>query len=81
MSNQLFKVSHDLATQYHSKNVSPNKKTFRYELTHRGQLSVGDTFDTPVGKHCEYLSVLTARELGVRSWWGEGLDWVRLSWS
>ncbi|XP_063592301.1 juvenile hormone esterase-like [Penaeus indicus] len=51
MSNQLFKVSHDLATQYHSKNVSPNKKTFRYELTHRGQLSVGDSFETPVGKH------------------------------
>ncbi|XP_027208907.1 juvenile hormone esterase [Penaeus vannamei] len=51
MSNRLFKVSQDLATQYHSKNVSPGKKTFSYELTHRGQLSVGDYFETPVGKH------------------------------
>lgn len=58
MSNRLFKVSQDLATQYHSKNVSPGKKTFSYELTHRGQLSVGDYFETPVGKHCEYLDAL-----------------------
>ncbi|XP_063590806.1 cholinesterase 2-like [Penaeus indicus] len=44
-----FAVPHDLATLYHAR--VPGLATYRYELKHRSQLSMGDFFNTDIGRH------------------------------
>ncbi|XP_053653245.2 carboxylic ester hydrolase [Cherax quadricarinatus] len=49
--DRLFNVPHDRAAILHAKNVGPQKKTFLYELNHRGQRSLGSRYNTDVGRH------------------------------
>ncbi|XP_042894114.1 cholinesterase 2-like [Penaeus japonicus] len=44
-----FAIPHDLTTLYHSR--VPGLATFRYELVHRSQLSMGDFFNADTGRH------------------------------
>ncbi|XP_047475618.1 cholinesterase 2-like isoform X1 [Penaeus chinensis] len=44
-----FAVPHDLTTLYHAR--VPGLATYRYELKHRSQLSMGDFFNTDIGRH------------------------------
>ncbi|XP_027207995.1 juvenile hormone esterase isoform X2 [Penaeus vannamei] len=44
-----FAIPHDLTTLYHAR--VPGLRTFRYELKHRAQLSMGDYFKTDIGRH------------------------------
>lgn len=46
-----FAVPHDLTTLYHAR--VPGLATYRYELKHRSQLSMGDFFKTNIGRQCE----------------------------
>lgn len=49
IGNQLFHVWQDLTTIHHA-SIAEDKKTFSYELRHRGQLSFLDYFKTDIGK-------------------------------
>ncbi|XP_042856183.1 cholinesterase 2-like [Penaeus japonicus] len=48
-TDHLFAIPHDLTTLYHSR--VPGLTTFRYELVHRSQLSMGDFFNADKGRH------------------------------
>ncbi|XP_042894424.1 juvenile hormone esterase-like [Penaeus japonicus] len=48
-TDHTFGVPHDLTTLYHAR--VPGLATYRYELKHRAQLSIGDFFETDVGRH------------------------------
>ncbi|XP_069948909.1 carboxylic ester hydrolase isoform X3 [Cherax quadricarinatus] len=49
-SDRFFSVCHDLTSSLHAKNVAKKeKKTFRYELMHRGQRSAADIFSLDIG--------------------------------
>ncbi|XP_071518499.1 carboxylic ester hydrolase-like isoform X2 [Panulirus ornatus] len=51
-TDRYFRVCHDLTTTLHAKNVKrADKKTYRYELRHRGQHSLTDLFSLDMGKH------------------------------
>ncbi|XP_076059226.1 esterase E4-like isoform X3 [Oratosquilla oratoria] len=48
--DRYFNIPHDLSALYNLRNA-PTKKTFLYELKHRGQHSLGDIYDIEVGKN------------------------------
>ncbi|XP_042871783.1 juvenile hormone esterase-like [Penaeus japonicus] len=45
----LFKVPHDLTSQLFARD--PDTKVYRYELKHRGRISLADAMSSSVGKH------------------------------
>ncbi|XP_037785050.1 cholinesterase 2-like [Penaeus monodon] len=48
-THYMFAIPHDLTTLYHAR--APGLRTYRYELKHRSQLSMGDYFNTDIGRH------------------------------
>lgn len=46
-----FNMAHDLTAIIYTENMSPDKKTFLYELDYRGERSFSDYFDTDTGHH------------------------------
>ncbi|XP_069989032.1 juvenile hormone esterase isoform X2 [Penaeus vannamei] len=53
-----FAVPHDLTTLYHAR--VPGLATYRYELKHRSQLSMGDFFKTNIGRQYWNIYVIHA---------------------
>ncbi|XP_063590538.1 cholinesterase 2-like [Penaeus indicus] len=49
MTDYSFAVPHDLTTLHHAR--VPGLATYRYELRHRAELSIGDFYETERGRH------------------------------
>lgn len=48
-----FAVCHDLTTALHAANLHPTKKTYRFELQHRSQLSLLNFLCPSCTQECE----------------------------
>ncbi|XP_068230794.1 juvenile hormone esterase-like [Palaemon carinicauda] len=56
ISDALMNVAHDEVTIQHARDAAYGKKTFRYELQHRGQSSYQDLYNVSTGHNDEWVA-------------------------